>query len=468
MKKFYLAVDIGASNGRHILGHLDSGRLMLREVHRFETKLHTCDGVLCWDSAALFQDIVAGMKKCGPDEQPASVGIDTWAVDFALLDENGALLGETAAYRDHRTDGMDAAVERCIPISELYHKTGIQKQPFNTIYQLAALQQTKPELLERAARFLMLPEYFSFLLSGQMKNEYTNATSTNLVNAADQDWDNGILSAMGLRRELFGALHMPGTKVGRLTAALQNEIGYDCDVVFPATHDTASAVLAVPAPDHDFIYLSSGTWSLLGVELAQPNCSEQAQRANFTNEGGFAGRYRFLKNIMGLWIIQSIKRELKTYNYEQLCEMALEEADFAGRIDVNDAMFLAPENMTEAVTDYCEQNGQPVPKTTGQLMRCVYNSLADSYAVAIAEIEQVTERTYKRLHIVGGGSRDRLLNQLTADATGKEIWVGPAEGTAIGNIVAQMLGDGLIASVEEARNIIRDSFTINIINNREV
>lgn len=463
MTKYYLAVDIGASSGRHIIGHLDSGRLVLQEIHRFENKLHTRGGYLCWDSDTLFREIIAGMKKCGPGRQPASVGIDTWAVDFALLDRQGRLLGDTVGYRDHRTDGMDAVVEQFISAAALYRKTGIQKQPFNTIYQLAALKKEQPELLAQAARLLMLPEYFSYLLSGEMKNEYTNATSTNLVNALDMDWDADILNAMGLRRELFGTLNMPGTRVGRLTSAIQQEVGYDCDVVFPATHDTASAVLAVPSPDADFIYLSSGTWSLLGVELAQPNCSPEAQQANFTNEGGVAGRYRFLKNIMGLWIIQSIKRELKEYTYDQLCDMAMLEAEFNGRIDVNDPSFLSPENMTEAVLDYCRRHGQAAPATTGQLMRCVYASLADSYAAAVAEIEQITGKIYKRLHIVGGGSKDKLLNQLTAEATGKEVWTGPAEATAAGNIAAQMLGDGSVVSVEEARNLIRDSFTINMI-----
>lgn len=468
MSKYYLAVDIGASSGRHILGSLDGGRLVLREIHRFENKLDVRDGHLCWDCEALFHEIITGMKKCAEIGAPASVGIDTWAVDFVLLDSDGKILGDTIAYRDHRTDGIDSEVDRRISPAELYQKTGIQKQLFNTIYQLAALKKEQPELLAKAERILMLPEYFSFLLSGNMKNEYTNATSTNLVNAAAMDWDTDILAAMDLRRGLFGELNMPGTKVGRLVPALQKELGYNCDVVFPATHDTASAVLAVPAPDDDFIYLSSGTWSLLGVELARPNCSATAQRANFTNEGGFAGRYRFLKNIMGLWILQSIKKELAEYSYDQLSEMAVQEESFSGRIDVNDAAFLAPQNMTDAVMSFCKQHGQRVPANTGQLISCVYNSLADSYAAAIDELEVITGRSYKRLHIVGGGSKDGFLNKLSAKATGKEVWIGPAEGTAAGNIVAQMLGDGSIASVEEARRIIRDSFTIDIIRDVQI
>ena len=467
MIKHYLAVDIGASSGRHILGHLDNGRLVLKEIHRFENKLYERGGHLCWDSDTLFREIVAGMKKCSPEERPVSVAVDTWGVDFVLLDECGRLLGDTIAYRDHRTDDIDAVVDKCILPGELYRKTGIQKQQFNTIYQLAALKKEQPKLLEQAAHFLMLPEYFSYLLSGEIKNEYTNATTTNLVNAADKEWDQDILAALGLGRELFGALNMPGTRVGRLTPAIQSEVGYECDVVFAATHDTASAVLAVPAPDDDFIYLSSGTWSLLGVELMRPNSSPEAQRANFTNEGGFAGRYRFLKNIMGLWIVQSIKRELVKYSYEELCRMAMIETDFCARIDVNDAVFLSPANMTEAVLHYCEEHGQPVPVSTGQLMRCVYNSLADSYAAAIAEVESITGKTYKRLHIVGGGSKDTLLNQLTSAAAKKEIWIGPAEGTAAGSIAAQMLGDGSVASVEDARAIIRDSFPIEIIKQEE-
>lgn len=462
MSKYYLAVDIGASSGRHILGSLENGKIVLEEMYRFENKLVEKNGHLCWDLAHLYREIVAGMKACkAAGKIPSSMGIDTWAVDFVLLDGNDQVLGDTVAYRDGRTQGMDEKVSEKISIQELYRRTGIQKQVFNTIYQLMAVKEEHPEYLQQAKSFLMVPEYFNFLLTGVKKNEYTNASTTQLVDAGTRTWDFDLIARLELPTNLFGDLHLPKTLVGPLKDEVRQEVGFDCDVVLPATHDTGSAVLAVPANDDDYIYLSSGTWSLMGVESKTPNCTEESRQLNFTNEGGYDYRYRYLKNIMGLWIIQSIKRELNNqYTFDQLCEQAMEANSFASRIDVNDGSFLAPESMIGAVKDYCKASGQPVPQNVGELMACVYNSLAKSYGETVRQLEKMTGRTYRRLHIVGGGTKDGYLNKLTAQYTGKEVYAGPTEATALGNLLAQMLRSGDFATLEAARTAVAESFAI--------
>ncbi len=462
MANYYLAVDIGASSGRHILGSLQDGKLALEEMYRFENRLVERGGCLCWDLEHLFHEIVAGMKKCGEAGKiPVSMGIDTWAVDFVLLDERDRLLGDTVAYRDGRTTGMDEIVAKKIPMEELYARTGIQKQIFNTIYQLTAVQKAHPEQLEQAKSFLMVPEYFNFLLTGVKMNEYTNATTTQLVNAQTNTWDFDLIARLGLPTNLFGDLFLPKTLVGPLREEIKRAVGFDCNVVLPATHDTGSAVLAVPANDDDYIYISSGTWSLMGVESKTANCSRQSMEMNFTNEGGYDYRFRYLKNIMGLWIIQSIKRELNNqYTFDQLCGEAMAASGFSSRIDVNDGSFLAPEEMIGAVKDYCKKSGQPVPQTVGELMACVYNSLAQSYGETVRQLEQTTGRTYRRLHIVGGGTKDVYLNKLTAQYTGKEVYAGPTEATALGNLLAQMLRAKEFDSLEAARTTVAKSFAV--------
>ncbi len=462
MSNYYLAVDIGASSGRHILGSLQNGKIVLEEMYRFENKLVEKNGHLCWDLAHLYREIVAGMKACkAAGKVPSSMGIDTWAVDFVLLDDKNQILGDTVAYRDGRTQGMDEKVAEKISIQDLYGRTGIQKQVFNTIYQLMAVKEEHPEYLEQAKSFLMVPEYFNFLLTGVKKNEYTNASTTQLVNAETRSWDFDLISRLELPTNLFGDLNLPKTLVGALRDEVRQEVGFDCDVVLPATHDTGSAVLAVPANDDDYIYLSSGTWSLMGVESKTPNCTEESRQLNFTNEGGYDYRYRYLKNIMGLWIIQSIKRELNNqYTFDQLCDEAMAANNFTSRIDVNDGSFLAPDSMIGAVKDYCQKSGQPVPRNIGELMACVYNSLAKSYGETVQQLEKMTGRTYHRLHIVGGGTKDSYLNKLTAQYTGKEVYAGPTEATALGNLLAQMLRSGEFATLEAARTAVAESFAI--------
>jgi rhamnulokinase len=466
MATYYLAVDMGASSGRLILGHMENGKIQLEEVHRFENGMVKKDGELCWEFDRIFREIVTGMKKCREmGKIPVSMGVDTWGVDFVLLDKDEKVLGNTVGYRDHRNDGMDEEVYKTISLEDLYARTGIQKAIFNTIYQLMAVKKRHPEYLEQAETMLHVPDYFHYLLTGEKTNEYTEATTGQLVNPHTMDWDYELIDMLGYPRKMFRKLIMPGTTIGHLTKELQKEVGFDLEVVAPATHDTGSAVLAVPANDDDFIYISSGTWSLMGLERKEADCSERSCELNLTNEGGYEGRFRYLKNIMGLWMIQSVRHEFgDKYGFGEICAMAEEAKDFPSRVDANDECFLSPDSMTEEVKDYCRRTGQKVPETLGEIATVIYCSLAECYARTAKELEEITGRTYSRIHVVGGGSNAGYLNELTAKATGKEVHAGPGEATAIGNITAQMLKAKEFASVEEARTVIHESFDIKIYN----
>ena len=469
MQNYYLAVDIGASSGRHILGHLEDGKMQLEEIYRFENGMKKQDGKLLWDVEHLFAEICNGMKKCRERGKiPVSMAIDTWAVDYVLLDGNDGVLGDTYGYRDSRTAGMDEKVYEIIPEKELYARTGIQKQMFNTIYQLMAVKQQTPELLERAETFLMLPDYFQFLLTGVKASEYTNATSTQLVNPSDKQWDRELIARLGYPDRIFMPLNMPGTKVGNLKGEIQKEVGFDCEVVMCASHDTASAVMATPSDEAAPLYISSGTWSLMGVESETAHCDEKSRLANFTNEGGYEYRFRYLKNIMGLWMIQSVRHETgDSYSFAQLCEMAEENKAFPSRVDVNDDCFLAPQNMTEEIKAYCTRSGQPCPETLGEVAAVVYQSLAECYGRTVKELEANTGKVYDSIHIIGGGSNAEYLNQLTADAAQKKVYAGPGEATAVGNLMSQMIRNCELESLADARKCVMKSFEIKIFNNKE-
>jgi len=462
MDKNFLAVDIGASSGRHILGTMEDGRLKLKEIYRFTNGMELADGHLCWNTEHLFSEILTGMKKCSEiGIIPDSMGIDTWGVDYVLLDRNDKVIGSAYGYRDTRTEGMERKVYECVPEKELYAATGIQKQPFNTVYQLMAQKLSGPEDLEKAEVLLMLPDYFHFLLTGSKKSEYTNATTTGLVNAESHDWDRSILRRLGYPEKLFLPLSTPGTVVGPLKAEIAAEVGYTCEVVMPATHDTASAVAAVPSLSDNTLYISSGTWSLMGVENPEPVLNETARNSNFTNEGGVAYRYRLLKNIMGLWMIQSVRRELGSqYSFADLCRLAEEEKDFTSRVDVNDDVFLAPAVMQEAVRSFCRRTGQEAPVTPGEMAAVIYQSLAGCYARTAGEIEALTGRHYDAIHIVGGGSNADYLNRLTAEKSGRTVYAGPGEATAVGNLIVQMMHAGIFRDLKDARKVIAHSFTI--------
>ncbi len=464
MTKYYLAVDIGASSGRLILGHLENGKMELEEVHRFENGMVKKDGELCWEFDRLFQEIKNGLKKCKEiGKIPVSMGVDTWGVDFVLMDKDDKVLGNTVGYRDHRNEGMDEEVYKTISLEDLYARTGIQKAIFNTVYQLMAVKTKHPEYLEQAETMLHVPDYFHYLLTGKKTCEYTEATTGQLVNAETKDWDYELIDKLGYPRKMFQKLIMPGTSVGHFTEEVKAEVGFDVEVVAPATHDTGSAVLAVPANDDDFIYISSGTWSLMGIEREKADCSKKSCEMNFTNEGGYAGRFRYLKNIMGLWMIQSVRHEYDDkYGFAEICQMAEEAKDFPSRVDANDECFLSPESMIEEVKDYCRRTGQKVPETLGEIATVIYTSLAECYAKTAKELEEMTGRPFSRIHVVGGGSNAGYLNELTARATGKEVHAGPGEATAIGNITAQMLKAEEFKSIEEARTTIHESFGIKV------
>ena len=409
MQTCTLAVDIGASSGRHIVGTVQDGKITLQEVYRFENGVSRKNGHLCWDIDTLAKEVINGLKAAhDAGFAPSTIGIDTWAVDFVLLDEQGKRLGDAVAYRDERTEGIREALEKDygLTFAEHYARTGIQYQPFNTVYQLMALKKEHPEQLDAAKIFLMVPDYLNYLLCGVAANEYTNASTTALVGADIKDWDEELIAKLGLPRGIFQPIRMPGTVLGHLTPAVQAEVGFDAEVILPATHDTGSAFLAVPARDDCAAYLSSGTWSLLGVENQKAITSAESCAANFTNEGGYDYRYRYLKNIMGLWMIQ------------------------------------------------------PVPATTGEVMQCVYNSLTQDYRRAVQTLQGLTGKTYTSLNIVGGGSQDGYLNQQTANATGLTVFAGPTEGTALGNLMVQFIHNGDFADLAEARAAIKKSFTI--------
>lgn len=461
MGNYYLAVDIGASSGRHMLGRVENGKIRMEEIYRFDNGMVKKNGHLCWDLEKLFREILKGMAECKKiGKIPSCMGIDTWAVDYVLLDRDGNVAGNTYGYRDSRTQGMDDVVYRAVTPEDLYAGTGIQKQMFNTIYQLTALKEQEPQVMERAEKMLLIPDYFAYRLTGIAKTEYTNATTTQLVNPATKDWDYGLIGKLGIKASIFGEITMAGTEVGRLKAEIAEQVGYDLRVIQTATHDTASAVVAVPAKG-DALYISSGTWSLMGVEQDEANCSEESRKANLTNEGGYGYRYRFLKNIMGLWMIQSVRHEYgDAYSFAQLCEMAAECGSFPSRVDVNDSRFLAPESMREAVCAVCRESGQQEPKTPGEMAAVIYQSLAESYGETVKEIEDITGKHYDSIHIVGGGANADYLNRLTADRTGRTVHSGPTEATAIGNLTVQMLKNGEYGSLEEARKAIFDSFEI--------
>ncbi|WP_071392805.1 rhamnulokinase [Bacillus tuaregi] len=461
MTKYSIAVDIGASSGRLILGYLESGLLHLKEIHRFENKIIKKSEFFCWDVDALFQEIKNGLKKCKRmGIQPDSIGIDTWAVDFVLLDEQDQRLTDAVSYRDPRTDGMMEEVFKLIPKEDLYFETGIQFQKFNTIYQLYSIKKNHPEILQKAKSFLMIPDYFNFLLTGKKANEYTNASSTQLVNAFTKKWNEELLDTLGINKEMFQEVQLPKTILGNLSEELVSELGFDMKVVLPATHDTGSAIISVPEED-ETIYISSGTWSLIGVENHFPICVPQAMEYNFTNEGGMDHRFRFLKNIMGLWMIQEVKRNYHDeYSFADFVALAEEAKGFKAIVNVNDDRFLKPDNMIEEIRNYCRENNQPIPSTPGEVAKCVYDSLAASYQATVAEIEMIFEKKFERINVIGGGCQNEMLNRLIAEVTQKEVYAGPVEATAIGNIAAQLMALGEMNDIMEARSVIRKSFDV--------
>ena len=452
----YLAIDIGASSGRHILGHVESGRIVLEEIYRFDNALVKRKGHLCWDISLLYEHVLEGLRECyRKGIVPKSLGIDTWGVDFVLLDKQNRIVGDTVSYRDSRVEGIDAVVENKISGRELYSRTGIQKLPFNTIYQLIAIKNQNPAWLEQTDSLMMIPDYFNFLLSGKKYAEYTNASTTALLDVREKKWDFELIDMLGLPRSVFLPVKKPGTSIGSLQQEVQRLVGFNTDIVLPATHDTGSAFLAVPAVDNKSIYISSGTWSLLGIENMTPLVSEAGMSANFTNEGGFDYRYRYLKNYMGLWMVQSVRREINNkYSYAEMEDMARKAAGYCEVVDVNDVIFTAPDSMITAINTVLSRDNKPLPKNLAETLSCIYNSLSASYADGVTLLKGLAGRNFKRINIVGGGSKDAYLNELTEKKTGLKVIAGPAEATAIGNLLAQMLAGGDFSGITEAREAV--------------
>lgn len=453
MNTYYLAIDIGASSGRHIIGCVEKGKLSLEEIYRFDNNIKNENGTLVWDTESLLAEVKAGIKKCGEKGKiPKTIAIDTWGVDYVLLDENRKEILPAVSYRDGRTTEAEKEVNKIISQTELYSRTGIQKQSFNTIYQLYCDQ--KSGKLSSAKHFLMMPEYLSFKLTGEIRNEYTNATTTNLVNAESKQWDKYILNTLGIPSEIFCALSLPGTAVGSFTERVKNEVGFDSEVILCPSHDTASAVAACPV-DEESVYISSGTWSLIGTENTKPVLTEKALKANFTNEGGVEYRFRFLKNIMGMWLFQSIRRNInKELTYDEMMRLA-KTSTFAEKIDPNAPGLVAPENMIEAVRSCLGKPDLPLC----DVLSSVYHSLAESYKKATEEIESISGKEIKAIHIVGGGSKDGYLNELTEKYTGKKVYTGLMEATATGNILSQIMSDKKI-TLAQAREIIKSTFDV--------
>ena len=453
MKTYYLAIDIGASSGRHILGYVEKGKLSLEEIYRFDNNIKNENGTLIWDIDSLFARVKAGIKKCREiGKIPKTIAIDAWGVDYVLLDENKKEIFPAVSYRDGRTEESSKAVGKIISQAELYSRTGIQKQNFNTIYQLYSDKLSGK--LDKAKHFLMMPEYLSFKLTGEIRNEYTNATTANLVNAESKQWDKYILDKLDLPEGIFCELSLPGTVVGNFTDEVKAEIGFDGTIILCPSHDTASAVAACPV-DGESVYISSGTWSLIGTENPVPVLTEKALEANFTNEGGIEYRFRFLKNIMGMWLFQNIRRNInKELTYDEMMNLAA-GSTFTEKINPNAPEFVAPENMIEAIRNYLGKPDLPL----ADVLSSVYHSLADSYRKVVEEIENISGKEIKSIHIVGGGSKDKYLNKLTAEYTGKKVYTGLMEATATGNLLSQIMYDKNI-TLTEAREIIKRTFDI--------
>ena len=456
--RYYLAIDIGASSGRHIVAYLENGKMVTEEIYRFQNGPEEMTGYdgkkhLVWTHERLFGEILNGLKKAKEiGKVPYSVGIDTWGVDYALLDENDKAIGGTYCYRDSRTEATIPEVHEKIAFEKLFAKTGIAFATFNTVYQL--LDDVKSGRMEKAKSFLMLPDYFHFRLTGVKKQEYTNATTTGMVNATTHQWDEEILQTLGYKKELFGELSQPGTEVGEFSDEVASIVGYKAKVVLPATHDTGSAVLAAPL-EGQTPYISSGTWSLLGVEQTTAQTSKSALDAGYSNEGSVNNSFRLQINIMGLWMIQQVRHELDDkYSFVELADMARANP-VDDEINVNDQKFLAPESMIDAIN---ESVGRKL--SVGEMAYVIYNNLARYYDASLNALEKVTGERYETLNIIGGGSKNMLLNELTKQYTGKRIITGPAEGTAIGNLMMQMVGSGELASVKEGRQVIKNSFDI--------
>ncbi|MBQ2730464.1 MAG: rhamnulokinase [Clostridia bacterium] len=461
-----LAIDLGASTGRAILGTLENGTLRLEEIHRFENRPKETDGAFRWDLDELMDDIRLALKLAHEKGGYDCIGIDTWGVDFGLLDENGTLLETPLHYRDESSLGMVEHFCQGCPQSELYRETGLQMMHINSLFQLEACKTSRPEIFRKAKTLLMMPCLIAYLLTGEKKNEYTAVSTSQLLNAATKTPSARVLGKLGLTEEFLGEIVPTGCVLGHLSEEVCQSLGIpSVPVIAVGMHDTASAVAAVPTQEKDFIYISSGTWSLFGTELDAPETGDDACRLNLANEGGVFGKIRLLKNIMGLWLVQESRRQFKREGDEGVTFADLERearaaAPFTAFITPDTAAFEAPGDLPERIRAFCRESGQHVPETRGELMRTIYEGLAFRYRKTLAEIEELTGRRFDSIHIVGGGTKDDFLSQFTANATGRRVTAGPTEATAMGNLLLQFYATGEVKDLSEIRRISENSFAI--------
>ena len=464
--KSFLAFDLGAESGRGVLGHFDGERLTLEELHRFPNGGVRVLDSLHWDVLRLWHEMKAALSICAQQNRDLNgIGIDTWGVDFALLGREDVLLGFPYHYRDSRTDGMLEEAFRRMPRSILFERSGCQFLQINTLYQLLSMVVHRSPLLDAAETFLMIPDLFNFWLTGRKVCEFTDATTTQFYDPRRQNWSKEICEALGLPTKMLPEIVQPGTQLATLLPSVAAETGLaQIPVIAPACHDTGSAVAAVPAQGGDWAYISSGTWSLMGVETPEPIVTDQALALNFTNEGGVENTFRFLKNIMGLWLVQECRRTWaqagNEMSYPQMTQLAESAKPFSALIDPDDDAFLPPGDMPSRIVDYCKRTEQSPPSDPGEIIRCALESLAFKYRWVLEKLEAVRGRAIDVIHIVGGGAQNQMLCQFTADATGKPVVVGPIEATALGNIAVQAIACGLIGSISEAREIVRRSFDV--------
>lgn len=461
----FLAFDFGAESGRALLGTLADGKLRLDEIHRFPNGPVRALGSLHWDVLRLFADIKHGLKQALNETggKIDGIGIDTWGVDFALIGSDGEVLGNPFHYRDERTNGMTDEAFSIVGRERIYDSTGIQFLPFNTLYQLLAMAKADSPALKSASKMLLMADLFNYWLTGRQVCEFSNATTTQFYNPRKGDWARDLLTDLRIPTGILPEIVQPGTVIGPLDARLVAEmgVGSGVPVIAPATHDTGSAVAAVPAEGDSHAYISSGTWSLMGVEVKQPLINEQSLAMDFTNEGGVAGTFRFLRNIMGLWLVQECRRTWlaagEEVSYGELAAMAEECEGFVSIVNPDASVFITPGDMPQRIKDFCRQTNQPVPETKGQVVRCALDSLALRYRATVESLDKLFSKRHDPIHIVGGGTQNKLLCQLAADAMGRTVVAGPIEATAIGNVLVQAMGVGAVGSLEEARQIVRNS-----------
>ncbi|MBI1916103.1 MAG: rhamnulokinase [Planctomycetes bacterium] len=476
--KKFLAFDLGAESGRGILGHFDGQKLSLEVVHRFPNGAVQTLDTLHWDVLRLYGELLNGLRLCAAQHGSVdSVGVDTWGVDFALLGRGNTLLGNPRHYRDPHTEGILERAFAKVPREEIYRQTGLQFMRFNTLFQLLALQRDRSPLLDVAESLLMIPDLFHFFFTGIRANEFTDVSTSQLYDPTAKTWAYGLVKEFGLPGNILGTIVQPGTVLGPLRPAIAMETGINpAQVVVPATHDTGSAVAAVPAGEPGgssprWAYISSGTWSLMGVEVPAPLLTDAARDFNFTNEGGVGGTIRLLKNIMGLWLVQECRRAWEkqghSHSYDELARLAESAPPFVSLVDPDDPSFILPPNMPATLGEFCQRTGQAVPQEPGTVVRCALESLALRYRWVMERLEELTGGRLEVIHIVGGGSQNVLLCQLTADACDRPVVAGPVEATAIGNVLVQALGLGVLGSLAEAREVVRRSFPVRTFTPRE-